>query len=55
MDTDLRHPAPPGAGDDHVGHAVALTVLAVAVAGDTLGASRLRAQLPFVRDHGRLR
>lgn len=41
--------------DYHVIYAVALIVLAVAAAGDTLGAGRSWARLPFVRDHRWLR
>ncbi|KUO10359.1 hypothetical protein [Streptomyces sp. DSM 15324] len=41
--------------DYHVVYAVALIVLAAAAAGDTLGAGRLWARLPFVRDHSWLR
>ncbi|MEU1192950.1 hypothetical protein [Streptomyces sp. NPDC005859] len=41
--------------DYHLIYAVALIVLAAAAAGDTLGAGRLWARLPFVRDHSRLR
>ncbi|MEU3620005.1 hypothetical protein ABZ725_48155 [Streptomyces sp. NPDC006872] len=41
--------------DYHLIYAVALIVLAAAAAGDTLGAGRLWAKLPFVRDHSRLR
>ncbi|MFI1508240.1 hypothetical protein [Streptomyces sp. NPDC020597] len=41
--------------DYHLVYAVALVVSAVAAAGDTLGAGRPWARLPFVRDHGWLR
>ncbi|WRZ88879.1 hypothetical protein OHB54_07255 [Streptomyces sp. NBC_01007] len=41
--------------DYHVIYAVALIVLAAVAAGDTLGAGRLWAKLPFVRDHSWLR
>ncbi|WP_062643518.1 DoxX family membrane protein [Streptomyces maremycinicus] len=41
--------------DYHLIYAVALIVLAAAAAGDTLGAGRLWARLPFVRDHSWLR
>ncbi|MFJ8114305.1 hypothetical protein [Streptomyces sp. NPDC096132] len=41
--------------DYHVLYAVALIVVAAAAAGDTLGAGRLWATLPFVRDHNWLR
>ncbi|MER5436680.1 hypothetical protein [Streptomyces sp. NPDC002588] len=41
--------------DYHLIYAVALIVLAAAAAGDTLGAGRLWARLPFVREHGWLR
>jgi thiosulfate dehydrogenase [quinone] large subunit len=41
--------------DYHVIYAVALIVLAGVAAGDTLGAGRLWAGLPFVRDHRWLR
>ncbi|WP_327319530.1 hypothetical protein [Streptomyces sp. NBC_01235] len=41
--------------DYHLIYAVALIVLAAAAAGDTLGAGRLWARLPFVRDHRWLR
>ncbi|WP_028800095.1 DoxX family membrane protein [Streptomyces sp. 142MFCol3.1] len=41
--------------DYHVIYAVALIVVAAAAAGDTLGAGRLWAKLPFVRDHAWLR
>ncbi|MFF5187638.1 hypothetical protein ACFY30_28395 [Streptomyces sp. NPDC000345] len=41
--------------DYHVVYAVALIVVAAAAAGDTLGAGRLWARLPLVRDHGWLR
>ncbi|MER5604206.1 DoxX family membrane protein [Streptomyces sp. NPDC002265] len=41
--------------DYHVIYAVALIVVAAAAAGDTLGAGRLWAKLPLVRDHGWLR
>ncbi|WP_405915343.1 hypothetical protein [Streptomyces sp. NBC_00728] len=41
--------------DYHVIYAVALIVLAAVAAGDTLGAGRLWAGLPFVRDHSWLR
>lgn len=41
--------------DYHVIYAVALIALAAAAAGDTLGAGRPWARLPFVRDHGWLR
>ncbi|MEU9138995.1 hypothetical protein AB0D33_24070, partial [Streptomyces sp. NPDC048404] len=41
--------------DYHVVYAVALIVLAAVAAGDTLGAGRLWAKLPFVRDHSWLR
>ncbi|MEV5901704.1 DoxX family membrane protein [Streptomyces sp. NPDC052127] len=41
--------------DYHVLYAVALIVLAATAAGDTLGAGRLWARLPIVRDHGWLR
>ncbi|MFF4585351.1 hypothetical protein [Streptomyces sp. NPDC001388] len=41
--------------DYHVIYAVALIVVAAAAAGDTLGAGRLWARLPLVRDHGWLR
>ncbi|MCX4767919.1 hypothetical protein OG562_44695 [Streptomyces sp. NBC_01275] len=41
--------------DYHLIYAVALIVLAAAAAGDTLGAGRLWARLPFVRDHDWLR
>ncbi|MFJ3306683.1 hypothetical protein ACIPSA_26880 [Streptomyces sp. NPDC086549] len=41
--------------DYHVIYAVTLIVLAAVAAGDTLGAGRLWAKLPFVRDHGWLR
>ncbi|AVV44698.1 DoxX family membrane protein [Streptomyces sp. ID05-04B] len=41
--------------DYHLIYAVALVVLAAAAAGDTLGAGRLWARLPFVRDHSWLR
>ncbi|KUN75167.1 DoxX family membrane protein [Streptomyces griseoruber] len=41
--------------DYHVIYAVALIVVAAAAAGDTLGAGRLWAGLPFVRDHSWLR
>ncbi|WP_406375511.1 hypothetical protein OG788_37990 [Streptomyces sp. NBC_00647] len=41
--------------DYHVIYAVALIVLAAVAAGDTLGAGRLWARLPFVRDHSWLR
>lgn len=41
--------------DYHVIYAVALIVLAATAAGDTLGAGRLWARLPFVRDHDWLR
>ncbi|MBK3631897.1 DoxX family membrane protein [Streptomyces sp. MBT97] len=41
--------------DYHLIYAVALVVLATAAAGDTLGAGRLWARLPFVRDHSWLR
>ncbi|WP_340384400.1 hypothetical protein U5640_41580 [Streptomyces sp. SS7] len=41
--------------DYHLIYAVALVVLAAAAAGDTLGAGRLWARLPFVRDRGWLR
>ncbi|WP_159106686.1 hypothetical protein [Streptomyces rishiriensis] len=40
--------------DYHLTYAVALIVLAAA-AGDTLGAGRTWAGLPFVRDHSWLR
>ncbi|MFJ6835831.1 hypothetical protein [Streptomyces sp. NPDC091209] len=41
--------------DYHVIYAVALIVLAAVAAGDTLGAGRLWARLPLVRDHSWLR
>ncbi|QJS99698.1 DoxX family membrane protein [Streptomyces asoensis] len=41
--------------DYHLIYAVALIVLAATAAGDTLGAGRLWARLPIVRDHGWLR
>ncbi|MDX3798077.1 DoxX family membrane protein [Streptomyces sp. AK04-3B] len=41
--------------DYHVVYAIALIVLAAAAAGDTLGAGRFWAKLPFVRDHGWMR
>ncbi|WP_406835528.1 hypothetical protein ACICHK_02945 [Streptomyces sp. AHU1] len=41
--------------DYHLVYAAALVVLAVTAAGDTLGAGRLWARLPFVRDHRWLR
>jgi thiosulfate dehydrogenase [quinone] large subunit len=41
--------------DYHVIYAVALIVLAAVAAGDALGAGRLWAKLPIVRDHGWLR
>ncbi|MGW3652575.1 hypothetical protein [Streptomyces sp. NPDC000878] len=41
--------------DYHLIYAVALIVLAAVAAGDTLGAGRLWAKLPFVRDHSWLR
>ncbi|MET9904807.1 hypothetical protein [Streptomyces sp. NPDC006446] len=41
--------------DYHVIYAVALIVLATVAAGDTLGAGRLWAKLPVVRDHSWLR
>ncbi|MEU1202414.1 hypothetical protein ABZ446_40220 [Streptomyces sp. NPDC005813] len=41
--------------DYHVVYAVALIVVAAAAAGDTLGAGRFWAKLPFVRDHAWLR
>ncbi|MFJ1967339.1 hypothetical protein ACIO93_01565 [Streptomyces sp. NPDC087903] len=41
--------------DYHLIYAVALIALAAAAAGDTLGAGRLWAKLPFVRDHSWLR
>ncbi|KAB1976717.1 DoxX family membrane protein [Streptomyces triticiradicis] len=41
--------------DYHVIYAVALIVVAAVAAGDTLGAGRLWAKLPFVRDHSWLR
>ncbi|MFF3201064.1 hypothetical protein [Streptomyces sp. NPDC002962] len=41
--------------DYHLIYAAALIVLAAAAAGDTLGAGRLWARLPFVRDHRWLR
>ncbi|MEY2244124.1 hypothetical protein AB8A21_14550 [Streptomyces sp. BF23-18] len=41
--------------DYHVIYAVALIVLAAVAAGDTLGAGRLWAKLPFVRDRSWLR
>ncbi|WP_327186714.1 DoxX family membrane protein [Streptomyces sp. NBC_01334] len=41
--------------DYHLIYAVALIVLAATAAGDTLGAGRLWARLPMVRDHGWLR
>ncbi|WP_460062615.1 hypothetical protein [Streptomyces sp. YKOK-I1] len=41
--------------DYHLVYALALIVLAATAAGDTLGAGRLWAKLPFVRDHSWLR
>ncbi|WP_371667271.1 DoxX family membrane protein [Streptomyces sp. NBC_00289] len=41
--------------DYHLIYAVALIALAAAAAGDTLGAGRMWAKLPFVRDHSWLR
>ncbi|GAA3880319.1 DoxX family membrane protein [Streptomyces lacrimifluminis] len=41
--------------DYHLIYAVALIVLAAVAAGDALGAGRLWARLPFVRDHSWLR
>ncbi|WP_314220108.1 DoxX family membrane protein [Streptomyces zaehneri] len=41
--------------DYHLVYAIALIVLAAAAAGDTLGAGRVWARLPIVRDHGWLR
>ncbi|MGW7607393.1 hypothetical protein ACWGKW_08925 [Streptomyces sp. NPDC054766] len=41
--------------DYHVIYAAALIVLAAVAAGDTLGAGRLWAKLPFVHDHSWLR
>ncbi|MGW1537364.1 hypothetical protein [Streptomyces aureus] len=41
--------------DYHLVYAAALIVLALAAAGDTLGAGRIWARLPFVRDHRWLR
>ncbi|MEV6019269.1 MULTISPECIES: hypothetical protein [unclassified Streptomyces] len=41
--------------DYHVIYAVALIVVAAVAAGDTLGAGRLWAKLPLVRDHSWLR
>ncbi|WP_405539689.1 DoxX family protein [Streptomyces sp. NBC_00075] len=41
--------------DYHLIYAVVLIVLAAVAAGDTLGAGRLWAKLPFVRDHSWLR
>ena len=41
--------------DYHLIYAIALIVLAAVAAGDTLGAGRLWAKLPFVRDHSWLR
>ncbi|NEC91039.1 DoxX family membrane protein [Streptomyces sp. SID12501] len=41
--------------DYHLVYAVALIVLAAVAAGDALGAGRLWARLPFVRDHSWLR
>ncbi|MEH0516043.1 DoxX family membrane protein [Streptomyces sp. B21-106] len=41
--------------DYHLIYAVALIVVAAAAAGDTLGAGRLWARLPIVRDHSWLR
>ncbi|MDQ0937874.1 putative membrane protein YphA (DoxX/SURF4 family) [Streptomyces turgidiscabies] len=41
--------------DSHLIYAAALIVLAAVAAGDTLGAGRLWARLPIVRDHSWLR
>jgi thiosulfate dehydrogenase [quinone] large subunit len=41
--------------DYHLVYAAALIVLALTAAGDTLGAGRIWARLPFVRDHRWLR